>query len=124
MFGVIKLAGVEQPNAQCCAAVVWLRFIKGMGVLLRNKQGLKLQGILPKSCVLVTDGVSSTDPTVVASLLKSSGDNILFTIGVASYSRDQLEPLSSLYTDGSTLFFGISSFQVFDIIASYLKTGR
>nr|CAD7448361.1 unnamed protein product [Timema bartmani] len=72
--------------------------------------------------VLVTDGVSSTDPTVVASVLKSSGDNILFTIGVASYSRDQLEPLSSLYTDGSTLFFGISSFQVFDIIASYLKT--
>nr|CAD7410312.1 unnamed protein product [Timema poppensis] len=72
--------------------------------------------------ILVTDGVSSTDPTVVASLLKSSGDNILFTIGVASYSRDQLEPLSSLYTDGSTLFFGISSFQVFDVIASYLKT--
>nr|CAD7198465.1 unnamed protein product [Timema douglasi] len=81
-----------------------------------------LNNALSEVNILVTDGVSSTDPTVVASLLKSSGDNILFTIGVASYSRDQLEPLSSLYTDGSTLFFGISSFQVFDVISSYLKT--
>ncbi|XP_046398932.1 uncharacterized protein LOC124165532 [Ischnura elegans] len=70
---------------------------------------------------LVTDGISTTDPTPAANKLKAAG-NIVFTIGVADYQRDQLEPLATLSDDGSPNFFGVTSFDVFNVVANYLNT--
>ncbi|XP_071446042.1 dentin sialophosphoprotein-like [Hetaerina americana] len=70
---------------------------------------------------LVTDGISTTDPTPAADKLKAEG-NVVFTIGVADYQREQLEPLATLGDDGSPNFFGVSSFEVFNVVANYLNT--
>ncbi|XP_049807441.1 uncharacterized protein LOC126249796 [Schistocerca nitens] len=70
---------------------------------------------------LITDGISTTDPTPAADTLKANGD-IVFTIGIADYQRDQLEPLSTVSSDGTPNFFGVSSFEVFLKIAQYLNT--
>ncbi|XP_063221710.1 uncharacterized protein LOC134530632 isoform X2 [Bacillus rossius redtenbacheri] len=69
----------------------------------------------------ITDGQSQSDPADAARLLRDSG-HTLFAIGVASYDRAQLEPLASTYKDGSKLFFGLPNFQVFQVVAEYLKT--
>ncbi|XP_046986295.1 collagen alpha-4(VI) chain-like [Schistocerca americana] len=65
---------------------------------------------------LVTDGISTTDPAPAADTLKANGD-IVFTIGIADYQRDQLEPLATVASDGTPNFFGVSSFEVFLRIA-------
>ncbi|XP_063223903.1 uncharacterized protein LOC134531847 [Bacillus rossius redtenbacheri] len=70
---------------------------------------------------LVTDGRSQTDPVEAAQVLKSQ-NRVLFMIGVARYVREQVEPISSTYRDGSKLFFGLPSFRVFKVVADYLKT--
>ncbi|XP_046986296.1 sushi, von Willebrand factor type A, EGF and pentraxin domain-containing protein 1-like [Schistocerca americana] len=70
---------------------------------------------------LITDGISTTDPTPAADTLKANGD-IVFTIGIADYQRDQLEPLATVSSDGTPNFFGVSSFEVFLTIAQYLNT--
>ncbi|XP_049807440.1 P-selectin-like [Schistocerca nitens] len=70
---------------------------------------------------LITDGISTTDPTPAANTLKDNGE-IVFTIGVASYDRSQLEPLASHDSEGVPNFFGVSSFEVFMKIAEYLNT--
>ncbi|XP_068081284.1 uncharacterized protein [Anabrus simplex] len=70
---------------------------------------------------LVTDGVSTTNPTAAADKIKSHGD-ALFTVGVAGYNDKQLAPLSSLDKNNAPLFFGIKSFAVFEAVADYLAT--
>lgn len=70
---------------------------------------------------LVTDGISKTDPNPAADKLKAMG-HVVFTIGIADYQRAQLEPLATEGDDGSPNFFGVSSFEVFNVVANYLNT--
>ncbi|XP_066992990.2 uncharacterized protein [Anabrus simplex] len=70
---------------------------------------------------LVTDGISTTDPTSAADKIKAHGD-ILFTVGVAGYNETQLIPLSSVDKKGTPLFYGIKNFKVFNAVASYLSS--
>ncbi|XP_063238755.1 sushi, von Willebrand factor type A, EGF and pentraxin domain-containing protein 1-like [Bacillus rossius redtenbacheri] len=114
-------------NSTCdfLAAVEGIRYTGG-GTdikLALETAGTELRARRAHSRVLVfllTDGVSSTDPAAAADALK--GDNgTVFAIGVGGYVREQLEPLSSSYVDGSRLFFGVSSFAVFDVVAKYLE---
>lgn len=73
--------------------------------------------------VLITDGISTTDPTPQANEMKQNG-NVVFTIGIADYQEDQLLPLASVSENGVPDFFGISSFEVFNKLSQYLKESK
>ncbi|XP_068081279.1 uncharacterized protein [Anabrus simplex] len=63
---------------------------------------------------LITDGVSTTDPTESAAVLKR-GDNPLFAIGVGDYDAEQL-------TSIATYFYAIRDFDILDSLKNVLET--
>ncbi|XP_068081277.1 uncharacterized protein [Anabrus simplex] len=63
---------------------------------------------------LITDGVSTTDPTESAAVLKRGG-NPFFAIGVGDYDAEQLKSIA-------TYFYPIRDFDIFNSLKNVLET--
>jgi hypothetical protein len=71
--------------------------------------------------VLITDGVSSTDGTPAADIIKEAG-NPLFAIGIDSNNNlVHLEALSSMGDNGIKNFFHVTSYEALDSIGQYFN---
>jgi hypothetical protein len=71
--------------------------------------------------VLITDGISQTDGTPAANIIKSLG-NPLITIGIHSrINLVHLEDLASVGDDGIRNFFHITSYEVLERIGRYIN---
>ena len=71
--------------------------------------------------VLITDGISTTDGTPAADVIKKAG-NPLFTIGIHSNNNlVHLETLASTGDNGIRHFFHITNYVVLENIGMYLK---
>eukprot|EP01054_Gregarina_sp_Poly1_P006076 Gregarina_sp_Poly_1__6075@NODE_3205_length_1277_cov_20_744628_g2035_i0_p1_GENE_NODE_3205_length_1277_cov_20_744628_g2035_i0NODE_3205_length_1277_cov_20_744628_g2035_i0_p1_ORF_typecomplete_len367_score22_55VWA/PF00092_28/5_9e28CBM_14/PF01607_24/6_7e17CBM_14/PF01607_24/5_4e03CBM_14/PF01607_24/8_8e03VWA_2/PF13519_6/5e15VWA_3/PF13768_6/4_2e12VWA_CoxE/PF05762_14/2_2e10Sushi/PF00084_20/1_1e03Sushi/PF00084_20/4_9e05DUF2201/PF09967_9/0_002vWATerFlike/PF10138_9/0_016DUF1194/PF06707_11/0_024Peripla_BP_6/P len=69
---------------------------------------------------LITDGVSSTDGTPAADIIKAN-NNPLFAIGVASTNLVHLETLASVGTNGIRHFFHTRNYDVLKSIGEYIN---
>jgi hypothetical protein len=71
--------------------------------------------------VLITDGMSETDGTPAADIIKGAGNHI-FTIGINSENNlVYLETLASTGDDGIKHFFHITSYEALEHIGEYLN---
>jgi CO dehydrogenase/acetyl-CoA synthase epsilon subunit len=71
--------------------------------------------------VLITDGISTTDGTPAADVIKKAG-NPLFAIGIdANNNLVHLESLSSTGDNGIKHFFHITSYEALENIGKYLN---
>jgi hypothetical protein len=71
--------------------------------------------------VLITDGVSTTDGTPAAEVIKKAG-NPLFAIGIDKNNNlIHLESLSSTGDNGIKHFFHITSYEALENIGNYLN---
>jgi hypothetical protein len=71
--------------------------------------------------VLITDGISDTDGTPAANIIKKAG-NPLFTIGIQSNNTlVHLEGLASTGENGIKHFFHIKSYKDLESIGHYLN---
>ena len=71
--------------------------------------------------VLITDGLSSTDGTPAADVIKNAG-NPLFAIGIdANNNLVHLESLASTRDNGIKHFFHITTYESLENIGNYLN---
>jgi hypothetical protein len=71
--------------------------------------------------VLITEGISQTDGTPAADIIKKAG-NPLFAIGIDSTNNlVHLEALSSMGDNGIKHFFHITSYEALESIGQYLN---
>jgi len=71
--------------------------------------------------VLITDGISSTDGTPAADIIKNAG-NPLFAIGIHPQNYlVHLESLSSTGENGIKHFFHLRSYEALENIGKYLN---
>ena len=71
--------------------------------------------------VLITDGMSETDGTPAADIIKNAG-NPLFAIGIDSQNNlVHLESLSSTGENGIKHFFHITSYEALENVGKYLN---
>jgi hypothetical protein len=72
--------------------------------------------------VLITDGISTTDGTPAADIIKKAG-NPLFAIGIhPSVNLVHLETLSSIGDNGIRHFFHITNYEALERIGQYLNS--
>jgi hypothetical protein len=69
---------------------------------------------------LITDGISQTDGTPAANIIKAAG-NPLFAIGIHTSALVHLESLASMGDNGIRLFYHISNYQVLERIGQFLN---
>jgi hypothetical protein len=70
---------------------------------------------------LITDGISSTDGTPAADIIKRDG-NPIFAIGIESNNNlVHLESLASTGDNGIKLFFHITDYETLENIGKYLN---
>jgi hypothetical protein len=71
--------------------------------------------------VLITDGISTTDGTPAANIIKNAG-NPLFAIGIDSTNNlVHLESLASAGENGIRHFFHVTSYEALKHIGKYLN---